>query len=70
MTKLYIPTTNTPTRIDVHVGQLTNESNIRLKHGRPVDSNDVTPRKKRTQVKHDTLEEAIKMIDNLKLINL
>ncbi|KAL6325714.1 hypothetical protein AAG906_024532 [Vitis piasezkii] len=32
VTKLYIPTTNTPTRIDVPVGQLTNESKIRLKH--------------------------------------
>ena len=67
MTKLYIPTTNTPTRIDVHVGQLTNESKIRLKRGKPVGSNDVTPRKRRTQEKLGTLEETIKMVDQFKI---
>ena len=68
--KSHIPTGNTPERIDVPIGQFINESKIHLKRDRLIDSNDVTPRKKRTQVKHDTLEEAIKMIDNLKLINL
>ncbi|RVW73464.1 Retrovirus-related Pol polyprotein from transposon TNT 1-94 [Vitis vinifera] len=47
VTKSHIPAANNPARIDVPVGQLTNESKIRLKRGRPVGSNDVTPRKKR-----------------------
>ena len=47
VTKSHIPTANIPTRIDVPVGQLTNESKIRLKRGRPVGSKDVTPRKRR-----------------------
>ncbi|KAL6329106.1 hypothetical protein AAG906_007652 [Vitis piasezkii] len=47
--------------------QLTNESKIRLKCGRPVDSKDVTPRKRRTQEKLGTLEEAIKMTDQFKI---
>ena len=55
VTKPHIPTTNTPARIDVHVGQLTNESKIRLKCDRPVSSKDVTPQKRRTQEKLDTL---------------
>ena len=42
-TKSHIPATNTPARIDVPVRQLTNESKIRLKRGRPIGSNDVTP---------------------------
>ena len=67
MTKPHIPTTNTPARIDVHVGQLTNESKIRLKCDRPVSSKDVTPQKRRTQEKLDTLEEAIKMTDQFKI---
>ena len=61
--KSHIPATNTPTLIDVPVGQLTNESKIRLKHGRPINSNDVIPRKRITQGKQGTLEEAIKMTD-------
>ena len=63
VTKSHIPTTNTPTRINVSVGQLTNESKIRLKRCRPIDSNDVTPRKRRTQEKLGTLEDTIKTID-------
>ena len=43
VTKSHISATNTPTRIDVIVEQLTNESKIRLKHGRPVGSKDITP---------------------------
>ena len=46
---------------------LTNESKIRLKHGRPVGSKDITPRKRRTQEKLDTLEETIKMTDQFKI---
>ena len=63
VTKSHIPATNTPAWIDVLIGQLTNESKIRLKRGRPVGSKDVTPRKRRTQEKLSTLEEAIKMTD-------
>ena len=48
VTKSHIPAANTPTWIDVLVGQLTNESKILLKCGRPVGSKDVTPRKRRT----------------------
>ena len=60
MTKSYIPVANTPARIDVLIGQLTNESKIRLKRDRPVDSKDGTPQKRRTQEKLNTLKEAIK----------
>ena len=60
VTKSYIPATNTPARIDVLIGQLTNESKIHLKRGRLVGSKDVTPRKRRTQEKLGTLEETIK----------
>ena len=38
-----------------------------MKHGRPVGSKDVTPRKRRTQEKLGTLEEAIKMTDQFKI---
>ena len=48
MTKSYIPAANTPIWIDVPIGQLTNESKIRLKRGRTVDSNYVTSRKRKT----------------------
>ena len=67
MTKSHIVVANTPTRIDVPVGQLTNESKIRLKRGRPVGSKDVTPRKRRTQEKLGTLKETIKMTDRFKI---
>ena len=67
MTKSHISATNTPTRIDVTVEQLTNESKIRLKHGRPVNSNNITPWKRKTQEKLCTLEEVIKMIDQSKI---
>ena len=43
VSKTYISAANTPARIDVHVGQLTNESKIRLKRGRPIGLKDVTP---------------------------
>ena len=65
MTKSHILTANTPTRIDVPIEQLTNESKIHLKCGRLVGSNDVTPwkRKKKT----GTLKEAIKMTNHFKI---
>ena len=67
MTKSHIPATNTPVWIDVPVGQLTNESKICLKRGRLVGSKDVTHRKRRTQEKLGTLEEAIKMTHEFKI---
>ena len=67
VTKSHIPATNTPTQINVLVGQLTNKSKIRLKGGRLVGSKDVTPWKRRTQEKLSTLEEAIKMTDPFKI---
>ena len=57
VTKSHIPATNTPVRIDVLEGQLVNEYKISLKHGRPIDTKDITPRKKRTQMRIDTREE-------------
>ena len=38
-----------------------------MKRGRPVDSKDVTPQKRRTQEKLGILEEAIKMTDQFKI---
>ena len=67
VTKSHIPTVNIPTRIDVPIGQLTNESKIRLKRGRPVNSKDVTHRKRKTQEKLGTLEDVIKMTDQFKI---
>ena len=43
VTKSHIPVANTLAQIVVPVGQLTNESKIRLKCGRPVVLKDVTP---------------------------
>ena len=65
--KSYILAANTPTQIDVLVRQSTNESKIHLKRGKPIGSNDITPRNRRTQEKLDTIEEAIKMIDQSKI---
>ena len=67
VTKLYILTANTPAQINVPVGQLTNKSKIHLKRGRLVGSKNVTPRKRRTQEKLDTLKEIIKMTDQFKI---
>ena len=50
-------TVNAPTQINVLDRQLANESQIRLKRGRPIGSKDITPRKRRTQRRIDTLEE-------------
>ena len=57
VTKSYIPTTNTPTWIDVPERQLENEYKIHLKRGRPIGSKDITFRKRGTQMRIDTLEE-------------
>ena len=67
VTKSYILAANILALIDVLVGQITNESKICLKRGRLVGSNDVTPRKRRTQEKLSTLEVTIKMTDQFKI---
>ena len=67
MTKSYIPAANTPAQIDVPIRQLTNESKIRLKRGRPVNSKDITSQNRRTQEKLGTLKEVIKMTDQFKV---
>ena len=67
MTKSHISTANTPAQINFPVGQLTNESKIRLKRGRPVGLKDVTPQKRRTQEKLGTLKEIIKTTDQFKI---
>ena len=68
MAKSHISAANTPARIDVPIRQLTNESKICPKCGRPIGSKDVTLRKKRTQEKLGTLEETIKMTDQSKIV--
>ena len=57
VTKSHIPTMNALARIDLPEGQLTNESQICLKHRRPIGSKDITPRNKRTQRRIDTSKE-------------
>ena len=54
VTKSRIPTANAPARINVFEGQLENESKIHLKRGRPIDSKDITPRKRRIQMRIET----------------
>ena len=46
--KLHIPGANAKVWIDVPKVQLENESQIRLKCGRPIGSKDIAPRKMRT----------------------
>ena len=57
MTKSHILATNALARIDVLEGQLVNESKIRLKRERPIDSKYITPRKMRKQRKVGAPEE-------------
>ena len=57
MTKSHIPATNTLVRIDVLEGQLENKYKISLKCGKPIGSKDITPRKRRTQMRIDTPKE-------------
>ena len=57
VTKSHISAANAPTRINVPEKQLANEYKIRLKHGRPIGSKDITPRKRRTRIRIDTPEE-------------
>ena len=57
VTKSHILTVNALAQIDVPKGQLTNDSQIRLKCGRPIGSKELTPWK-RTQRKIGAPEEA------------
>ena len=73
--KSHIPAANNPARIEVPEGQLinivTNESKIRLKHGRPVGAKDKIPQKRKTQEKQVAApEEAIPMKQATNIINL
>jgi hypothetical protein len=51
--KFHISAANTPTKIEVPVGQsiniAANESKARLKHGRPIGAKDKIPRKRKAQ---------------------
>ena len=49
VTKSHVPPANTPARIDVPKGKLSNESQKGLKRGRPFGSKDTTPQRRRTQ---------------------
>ena len=51
--KSHIPAENVPARVDVPEGQLdkVNEIKPRLKRGRPIGAKDLTPRKRRIQMK-------------------
>ena len=42
VTESHILAANAPARIDILEGQLANESKISLKHGRPIDSKNIT----------------------------
>ena len=63
VTKSYIPAANTPTRINIPIGKTTimtaNESSMtRLKHGRPLGSKDLIPRKRKIKGQQNpSLEE-------------
>ena len=67
VTKSHVPVVNASTRIDVPEGQLenviANESKTRLKHGRPIGSKDLIPRKRKgtTYEKLSTPEEFTNM---------
>ena len=58
VTKSHIIAANAPAQIDVLKGLLKNESQIRLKRGRTIDSKDISPQKRRKQRKICTPKEA------------
>ena len=53
VTKSHIPVANAPIRIDILVGEsnIANESQTRLKRGRPVGSKDKNPRMRKREKK-------------------
>ena len=52
VTKSHIPAINIPTRIEIPMGKLesrmANEPKPQLKHGRPLGSKDIIPRKRKS----------------------
>ena len=58
VTKSHIPAANVPARVDITEGKKTYESKTRSKHGRPIGSKDITPRKRRTNGKQNDHEES------------
>ena len=58
VTKSHIHAENVPARVDITEGQKTFESKTRSKHGRPIGSKDITPRKRRTNGKQNDHEES------------
>ena len=59
VTKSHVPAANTPTRIDCPEEQLANESQKRLKRGRPFGSKYTTPQKRRTQRHNANIEHNV-----------
>ena len=58
VTKSHIPAANVPAQVDITRGQKAFESKTRSKHGRPIGSKDITPRKRRTNGKQNDHEES------------
>ena len=58
VTKSHILVANVPARVDITEGQKAYESKTRSKHGRPIGSKDITPRKRRTNGKQNDHEES------------
>jgi len=73
VTKSHIPIVDAPIRIDIPIGQsnIANESQTRLKRGRPVGSKDKNPRiRKREKKRQDGLIEGVKVpTDSFDIIN-
>lgn len=70
MTKSYIPAANAPIKIDIPVGQ-SNESQPRLKHGRPISSKDKNPRTRKGAKNKDIPSEDIENLkEPLDIINI
>ncbi|KAK2376223.1 putative mitochondrial protein [Trifolium repens] len=65
VTKSYIPAVNAPIKLDVPVGQpiVANESQPRLKRGRPVGSKDRNPRVRKGAKRIDGINEDIKTLN-------
>ena len=72
VTKSQIPAANAPIRIDIPVGQsnIANESQTRLKCGRPVGSKDKNSRVRKREKRQDGLIEGVKVPkDSFDIIN-
>jgi len=72
VTKSHIPATNAPIRVDIPVGQsnITNESQTRLKRGRPIGSKDKNSRVRKREKRQDDLIEEVKVPkDSFDIIN-